>query len=277
MPYSSSIPAPSSYSGNIPLPQTVTTSGTGGVYPIVEQKQVKGGLHYVEYLEYLQENSARGVSTQRRVVGMLAFVERHYNGGTDTVINRYYTLKSLSPLVWEATGLGGGGTISPGRVEVANNIAARDAFIPTLTSGDIVIVADASDDPNAPALEGAATYAWNGTTFLRLLYPDDYRLNLSHAQNTDTAFHVNTGGGTQVMSTTTVYDHINNLSIHFAINDLSLTGSTTEVFSSAYMNARFIKKNPLGATNKFFNELGDAVAVQATITRINGGRADTQF
>ncbi len=80
------------------------------------------------------------------------------------------------------------------------------------------------------------------------------------------------------MSTRTVYDHINDTSIHFKINDGNVSGALNEVYSSAKLNADFIKKNAAGSSTKFFNELGQAVEVNIKpFTKIDGGIAQTKF
>jgi hypothetical protein len=289
MAYSAPIPAfvQRTAADGLAVGNTVILNSTGNNNPIAIMSEMKGGLHLVEYLEYLSENSYRGVSIARREVGMLAYVQREWRNGADLALGKYYSLISLAgngDATWQEMSFGGGNTVTPNETFPVATIAQRDA-LPDLVMGDIVIVADASGDASVvPALEGGATYIYTGDAgqpWLRFLYPADPRLNDSHKQNTDTAFKVVLGGGMGdvIMQTRTVYDHINDASIHFKINDGNDAGSLTEVYSSRKLRSTFIAKNPQGSATKFFNELGDAVEIQVdfNLTKINGGNASTQY
>lgn len=286
MPYSASIPAfvQRTAADGLVVPNTIALNSTGNLNPVVDSKEIRGGLHTVEYLEYLNENSYRGITIARRKVGMLAYVERAYNSGADVAVGKLYQLKALAgdgAGTWELFD-GGGATVTPHDTYPVATIAARDA-LQDLTVGDIAIVADASGDPSeVPALEGGATYIYTGGTplWLRFLYPEDARLDQSHTQNTDTQLIVEIAGlGNVLLPARSIYDHINDPALHFRINDGNATGSSSEVYSSRKARTDFLSKNPDGAANKFFNELGEAVEVnvQVSITRINGGTAATIF
>jgi hypothetical protein len=286
VPYSASPPAfvQRTAADGIVVANTLVLNGTGNLNPIVDAKEIRGGLHRVEYLEYLNENSYRGVSIARREVGMLAYVQRQWNNGADAVLGKLYQLKALAGNgvgTWEVFE-GGGSTVTPNNTYPVADIAGRDA-LPNLVAGDIAIVADAAGDASeVPALEGGATYIYTGGTplWLRFLYPEDPRLDQAHAQNTDTALVVEVAGlGNVVLLSRTIYDHLNDADIHFRINDGNAAGSLSEVYSSRKARETFLARNPVGSATKFFNERGEAVEVnaQVTITRINGGTASTIF
>ncbi len=286
MPYSASPPAfvQRTAADGLAVGNTVVLNSTGNNNPVVDSKEIRGGLHRVEYLEYLNENSYRGVSIARREVGMLAYVQRAWNNGADVVVGKLYQLKSLAGNgagTWELFE-GGPNTVTPHDTYPVADIASRDALA-DLTVGDIAIVADASGDSNeVPALEGGATYIYTGASpaWLRFLYPEDPRLDQAHAQNTDTALIVEVAGlGNVVLPARTIYDHINDADIHFRINDGNVLGAVNEVYSSRKARETFLAGNPDGSAAKFFNERGEAVEIdaQVNIARINGGTAATIF
>ncbi|GAB3303717.1 hypothetical protein [Hymenobacter tenuis] len=264
---------------------TLVLNSTGNLNPLGLAAELKGGLHYVEYLEYLNENSYRGISIGRREVGMLAYVAREWANGADTVLGKYYTLKSLAGNgvgTWEAF-TGGSTAVTTNQTYAAATIAARNA-LPGLVEGDIVVVADASGDTTVvPALTGGATYVYTaeaGNLWLRFLFPTDPALAKAHDQNTDVRMKVvRQGQADTFLESTTIQTHLDDATIHFKINDGNATGSLAEVYSSAKLKAEFLQKNPAGDVNKFFNERGEAVTVQTnfTITRINGGTPSTIF
>lgn len=265
---------------------TLVLNSTGNNNPIALAAELKGGLHYVEYLEYLNENSLRGVTIARREVGMLAYVAREWAGGQDKVVGKYYSLVSMAGNgvgTWEVFGGSGGGTVTTNETYAVATIADRDALT-GLLEGDIVVVADASGDNTVtPALTGGATYIYTavpGALWLRFLYPTDPRLALSHAQNTDTQLHVPVGGQADIiLPARTIYDHINDASKHFQINDLNALGALDEVYSSRKIKTEFIQKDPAGDQTKVFNARGELITMTAglNITRINGGTPSSQF
>lgn len=273
-------------SNGIGLITNITVNSNFNNSPTALMSQIKGGLHLVEFYEYLNENSLRGVSIARRELGMMAYVEKRYVGvypnGAEQAVNKYYRISALNALgvaTWEEMTFTAA-TINPNAVFAVATIAARNA-LPGLVVGNIVIVTDASGDTSAnPAIIGSASYvktADAGTPWLRFLYPQDPALALAHEQNTDTQLVVPLNGGNLVLTAANIYAHINDANVHFRINDASMAGNADEVYSSRHLNQNFLKKNPEGNPLKFFNELGNPVLVQASITRINGGRPDTRF
>lgn len=261
---------------------TIVLNSTGNKNPISLMSEMKGGLHYVEYLEYLNENTYRGVSFGRREIGMLVYVQKKWDGGADALWGKYYKLSTLAAdgtATWDVLNLSGT-DVTPNNTYPVADIAARNALA-GLVKGDIVIVANASGDATiVPALTGGATYIFtsvNATPWLRFLYPDDPRLGNSHVQNTDVALVVPLAGGNVNLTSNVIYTHLNDATTHFPINDANLTGSTGEVYSSLKTKTTFLAKNPSGDPAKFFNELGVAVTVQTTLVRINGGTASTVF
>jgi len=286
MPYSAPIPdfVQRTAADGLAVGNTVILNSTGNKNPVALAAEIKGGLHLVEYLEYLGENSYRGITIGRREVGMLAYVQKEWRNGADLALGKYYKLATLGgngDATWEELSFGGN-TVTPNETYPVANIAGRDALT-GLVVGDIVIVADASGDTTVtPALEGGATYIYTGDAgalWLRFLYPADPRLKDVHKQNTDTALKVVKGATEYVLQAVTVYDHINDESIHFKINDTNAAGALNEVYSSRKMRTDFIAKNASGSPTKFINELGDAVEIQVdfNLTKINGGNASTQY
>lgn len=259
--------------------------------PIVLSKEIKGGVHFVQYLEYLDEHSYRGVTPARRQLGMIAFVWKHWNNGADTELGKYYKLKELSAdsltAVWEELNFGSV-TLAPNRVLTAATIAERDALVdtvqPPLVEGDIVIVADASGDTSvSPAITGGATYIRTGVgTWLRFLYPEKPDKPW-HAQNTDTQLISERDDETQVAITgRALEDHMGDPHIHFRMNDTATyeTAAATETLSARkiydLLNAiTGWQPKTDGDGTTFLNDQGNYVPVQTKIKRIDGGTAST--
>jgi hypothetical protein len=82
-------------------------------------KELKGGLHYIKYLEDLTDNSYAGILSSRVRIGMLAYCHQEYNGGNPVFHEKYYRLKDLphtNILNWEE--LTTGSTVSLNKVGV---------------------------------------------------------------------------------------------------------------------------------------------------------------
>lgn len=266
---------------------TLILNSTGTLRPIAQMAEIKGGLHYVEFLEYLQENSYRGIAVQRRELGMLVYVEKQMVNTVETPLGKYYKLDAISGTntTWSQVPFGST-TVTVHATYPVANIASRDALLQltgaaALVAGDIAVVSNAAGDTTVtPALVGSASYVYTGnssTPWVRLLFPDDPRLAKAHDQNTDTQLVAVYTNGNQAVTGRNILDHLNDTSVHHVINDANTTGSVTELYSSSKINTNFIKKNPAGDPLKFFNELGNATVVQAALYRITGGVANSTY
>jgi hypothetical protein len=264
---------------------TLFLNSTGTGIPLALADELKGGLQAVEYLEYLHEDSYRGVFIGHRQEGMIAYVARHYDNGADRFIGKYFKLASLSAdgvdAVWEEMNFGQS-TLSPSRVIAVATIAERDALAPEppLAEGDIVIVADASGDASVvPALVGGASYVRTGNnSWLRLLFPEP---NIDwHKQNTDTTLQRELPDGTREdVTAAQLHEHMHDASLHFRINDqaqegLDITLSVTEIMNR--INAiKTWSPEFNGDGTKVLHDDGVWREVQTRIRRIDGGSAAT--
>lgn len=221
-------------SGQINLIQTIQTAAYGTDLAIVDSKEIKGGLHYVQHIGDLTDQDWDGIFSTRKRTGMMVYV--HYENDGTTLHDKYYKLKSGLPGTtitdWELLSFGGS-TIVINNIDTVADIAARDA-LPSPANGDVAHVTDASADPAISS--GGASYIYDGSTWTRILgadgiNPADVIANTAarHTQNTDTELD---NGGANNVSAATIVSHINDISKHAEINDSAGLTNTNELWSA---------------------------------------------
>ena len=224
--------------GQIGLTQTIFTPGYTGRNAIVWDKEVRGGVHRVEYRGLLlRDDIYDGIFQERRVVGMLCFVEKNDDESTN---GNYYKLARNNGLAlsdWEIIGSGAsinvtkiGGTptlttlyalAAPANGDFYNVSDARTSAEVTANltpySRSFIYSSDAATaNNNAPALSWLPVYGISDPN--------------AHTKGYDTSLW--SPAHQAFVQANALFDHLQDANIHREINDSSLIGSATELFSS---------------------------------------------
>jgi hypothetical protein len=226
-------PAGSKPSGQINLLQSLQVASYTNDIGIIDAKEIKGGLHYVEHIGALTDIDWAGIMPSRKRTGMIVYVEYENNGVA--LHDKFYKLKNgvngTSIGHWDEL-VFGGTTLTPGTVLTVADYAALNALT-GMANGDVTHVIDASGD--SAVASGGASYIYNGSSWTRILgaggvNPADVILNTAarHAQNSDTQIM----NGTNPVTGSTVATHMADVSKHASINDTSGLGQTTEIWSA---------------------------------------------
>lgn len=293
MPYIAAIPAPvqRTAADGVVQGNSLVMNSTGQLNYFALADELKGGLHFVEYYQYLNENSWRGVSVARRRLGMLAFVWKNAtldgsgNFVSEEIVNKFYYLQQLSAdgavAVWaELETGGGGGDMAFGRVFTVADIAGRNALQtnpeldPPLQAGDMAVVVDASGDGG---LIGGATYIWNGSAWVRLLFPGDPN---SHIQHTDNKLVYNNGSTNIDVTAQAIWEHLQKAHLEIDDNVDADTNYTDKTISSDFLFSlllEYFKPKTDGDGSTYLDDQGNYTTPQLSIKRIDGGRAASTF
>lgn len=162
--------------GNIALVQTITTPGYSSPVAIAVSKELKGGLHTVDYLSQLTvTNLYDGIFLERREAGMGCIV-RYKDDGTDH--HKLYILKNFPGTNlsdWELSGgTGGGGDAGGQYTLVINNpknystLSDRDNISDGQTRVGTITRSSYNSTTKLTGITGT------NTTFLTDFAPGDY-------------------------------------------------------------------------------------------------------
>lgn len=230
---------------------------------IVIDKEIRGGLHRVQYKSLLLAQNYAGVSTSKRVKGMLVYVEFEDD---DSICNKFYALINLpgtSLLDWQEIGSGSPLTIN--NATVVQTIIERNALTPA--ANNLVTVVDARTPQeitdNAPVYP--QSYVYNGTAWI-VISPYGQDPN-RHQKNFDT--QLVRGSDNSVVTADSIALHLLNAQIHKNLNDANEDGALNEDWSSKKIADKLalkVDKKSDGAGNLYLSDDGTYKAVSPTGT-----------